>query len=357
MSLFYMKYLIVLSLLLVPLLLFAENKIKMVTYFPVPYVAYSKVNAQKQLDVGLISDCQMNLGCTTADGFPTDRYPLNVTTANLNKGKLELNNASAVKSTNVMLGSGAGEADMDFKTNLRLETLQNGYSLESDAMTVDELKLFVSHMRAGGEKFPSCAATGAEGAPQISWQKLKLKGTEEVYLMCGLGVQGACEPTNGGKETYVEACPSGQTGSVTYTWDYSLCKYKENSNCNACTWRYERWDDYPYDAVRSGTPQNAIYCPEGSNVETYLRWMRGGEMTRLEYVRLVCSPVVPKMGGAQVWIAQYENGPYRHCSQVDNPPVPTGENDLCIMESTFCNATNQSECPYRSVSLFKAVCK
>ena len=155
----------------------------MVTYFPVPYVAYSKINASKQLDIGLTSACEMNLGCSESGALGI--RPLQATEVNLNRGKLDLNTASAVKSTNVTLGSGSGEANIDFATNLRIGTLNNGYSLEAADMTVDELKLFASHMRTGGEKFPSCAATGASGAPQISWQKIKLKNAEEVYLMCG----------------------------------------------------------------------------------------------------------------------------------------------------------------------------
>ncbi len=182
---------IALSLLCVPLLAFSENKIKMVTYFPVPYVAYSKINASKQLDIGLTSACEMNLGCSESGALGI--RPLQATTVNLNRGKLDLNTAAAVKSTNITLGSGSGEANIDFSANLRIGTLNNGYSLEATDMTVDELKLFASHMRTGGEKFPSCAATGASGAPQVSWQKVKLKKAEEVYLVCGTPEEGEVE--------------------------------------------------------------------------------------------------------------------------------------------------------------------
>ena len=47
------------------------NKMTMVTYFPVKYVAYSQVDVTKQMDVGLTSACQMNLGCSADDGFET----------------------------------------------------------------------------------------------------------------------------------------------------------------------------------------------------------------------------------------------------------------------------------------------
>ena len=100
---------IALSVLCVPLLVFSENKIKMVTYFPVPYVAYSKINASKQLDIGLTSACEMNLGCSESGALGI--RPLQATTVNLNRGKLDLNTASAVKSTNVTLGSGSGEVN------------------------------------------------------------------------------------------------------------------------------------------------------------------------------------------------------------------------------------------------------
>ncbi|WP_428078489.1 hypothetical protein [Candidatus Avelusimicrobium alvi] len=220
---------IALSLLCVPLLAFSENKIKMVTYFPVPYVAYSKINASKQLDIGLTSACEMNLGCSESGALGI--RPLQATTVNLNRGKLDLNTASAVKSTNVALGSGSGEANIDFSANLRIGTLNNGYSLEAADMTEDELKLFASHMRTGGEKFPSCAATGASGAPQVSWQKVKLKKAEEVYLVCGSPQESVCNPPSG--EATSQSCPSGYTGTQTRTWNYST--YSWNAWQGTCT--------------------------------------------------------------------------------------------------------------------------
>ena len=191
----------------------------MVTYFPVPYVAYSKINASKQLDIGLTSACEMNLGCSESGALGI--RPLQATTVNLNRGKLDLNTASAVKSTNVALGSGSGEANIDFATNLRIGTLNNGYSLEATDMTVDELKLFASHMRAGGEKFPSCAATGASGSPQVSWQKVKLKKAEEVYLVCGTPTETNEDPCldESYKRMNKSQCCQGvsQTDNICYT--------------------------------------------------------------------------------------------------------------------------------------------
>ena len=238
------RIVIALSLFLVPLSISAENKIKMVTYFPVPYVAYSKINAQKELDVGLTSSCEMNLGCTESGALGL--RPLQASTVNLNRGRLDLNTAGAVKSTNVTLGSGSGAATLDFKTNVRIGTLNNGYSLESNDMTVDELKLFASHMRSGGEKFPSCAGTGASGAPQISWQKVKLKKAEEVYLVCGNPQETTCNPPSG--EPTTQNCPSGYTGTQTRTWNYSTCSWNAwQGTCTqnyCCSYREEHFDEH-----------------------------------------------------------------------------------------------------------------
>ena len=192
---------------------YAENKIKMVTYFPVPYVAYSKVNVTKQLDVGLTSACSMNLGCTESGNAG-----LNVTNTVLKKGKLELNTATAVSGSTASIGSGSGSGSMNFSSNLRVNTLNDGVSVEANNITVDTLKLFPNRITTD---FPSCASTGAPGAPNISWQKLKLKDKEEVYLMCGNAKEAEPEADcsdNSYKQSHKsECCPNvGSSDPVCY---------------------------------------------------------------------------------------------------------------------------------------------
>ena len=241
---------IALSLLCVPLLAFSENKIKMVTYFPVPYVAYSKINASKQLDIGLTSACEMNLGCSESGALGI--RPLQATTVNLNRGKLDLNTASAVKSTNVTLGSGSGEVNIDFATNLRIGTLNNGYSLEATDMNVSSLTLFRSHMSSdSAAKFPSCAATGASGAPQVSWQKVKLKKAEEVYLVCGTPKVSGCDASSKPSTPSPRTCNTCGTQSATVSCNESTgqwqtvwgsCSVSSSSQCGpACTWTRNAW--------------------------------------------------------------------------------------------------------------------
>ena len=117
---------------------YAENKIKMVTYFPVPYVAYSQVNVTNQMDIGLTSACTMNLGCTESGN--AGLRPLNVTNTFLKKGKLELNTGAAVTGSTVSIGSGSGNASMDFGSNLRVGTLNDGYSVEVKNKITIEVK-------------------------------------------------------------------------------------------------------------------------------------------------------------------------------------------------------------------------
>ncbi|WP_428055692.1 hypothetical protein [Candidatus Avelusimicrobium fimicolum] len=213
------KTLFLFTILLAPLSVFAANanKMTMVTYFPVKYVAYSQVDVMKQMDVGLTSACQMNLGCTSEEGFNTGKSLRVNNLLNIAGGKLDLNDAPAIEGNTARIGSGNGVSDFDFETNLRVGNYKQGYTMQTDNMYLSELNLF-------GYKFPACSGE------TMSWQKLKLKNKEEVYLVCGEAEQGACTPTNNGKTTYTASCPSGQSGQITYTWNSTSCKYDETSN-------------------------------------------------------------------------------------------------------------------------------
>ena len=206
------------------------NKMTMVTYFPVKYVAYSQVDVTKQMDVGLTSACQMNLGCTTDEGFNTGKSLRVNNLLKVSGGKLELNDAPAIVGSTAIMGSGNGTADFDFETNLRIANYKQGYTLQADNMYLSELNLF-------GYKFPACSGE------TMSWQKLKLKNKEEVYLVCGEAEQSSCEPPAG--EATSEPCGDGMTGTKTRTWNYEKCQWntwlmtgckfnKDTSGCEPC---------------------------------------------------------------------------------------------------------------------------
>ncbi|WP_428052846.1 hypothetical protein [Candidatus Avelusimicrobium stercoris] len=169
----------------------SANKMTMVTYFPVKYVAYSQVDVTKQMDIGLTSACQMNLGCTTDEGFNTGKSLRVNNLLKIAGGRLELNDAPAIVGTMAIMGSGNGTADFDFETNLRVANYKQGYTLQADNMYLSELNLF-------GYKFPACSGE------TMSWQKLKLKNKDEVYLVCG-----EAEKTT--PDTTPKSCPGGYT--------------------------------------------------------------------------------------------------------------------------------------------------
>ena len=83
-----MKKLLTICLTLAPCaLMAATNKIKMVSYFPVPYVAYSRVSAG-QMDVGLTSACSMKLGCSESQS-PLVTPKVNVQSGKMSEGSRE----------------------------------------------------------------------------------------------------------------------------------------------------------------------------------------------------------------------------------------------------------------------------
>ena len=192
------------------------NKMTMVTYFPVKYVAYSQVDVMKQMDVGLTSACQMNLGCSADEGFNTGKSLRVNNLLNIAGGKLELNDAPAIEGSTARIGSGNGVSDFDFKTSLRVGNYKQGYTMQTDNMYLSELNLF-------GYKFPACSGE------TMSWQKLKLKNKEEVYLVCGEAEQGTCEPP--ADEPTEKPCDYG-TGTQTRTWNYETCQWNDWNKLN-----------------------------------------------------------------------------------------------------------------------------
>ncbi len=204
-----MKRLFIFSLLLLSSAAYAKNKISMVTYFPVPYVAYSQVNTTDQMDIGLTSTCDMKLGCSEPSAT------LNATRVNLKGGKLNLDGGRGIKGYTLSLGSGNGDGKISFQ-NVRIQT-GNMESVNAQDMKVSALELF-------GKTFPSCKEKDSSG--QMKWASLKLKGasSNELYLACGdLGESTGCSNTPS-KLTESRTCPTG-TGTQTRTWNATTCSW------------------------------------------------------------------------------------------------------------------------------------
>ena len=156
-----------------------QNKVSMVTFFPVPYVAYSNVSVAKEMDIGLTNQaCSLTLGSAGAS-----TAPLEVVNTNVTSGALFLGGNGAVSTTGqVALGSANsswnGIARLNFDNNLAVETVTGATSLNTPELHVSTLNLF-------GRTFPACNVNGDH---TISWAELALgpnKNKKEVYLVCG----------------------------------------------------------------------------------------------------------------------------------------------------------------------------
>ncbi|MBO5012230.1 MAG: hypothetical protein J6C49_07315 [Elusimicrobiaceae bacterium] len=155
----------------------AKNKISMVTYFPVPYVAYSQVNTTDQMDIGLTNTCDMKLGCSEPSAT------LNANRVNITGGKLNLDGGLGIKGGTLSLGNGNGDGKISFQ-NVRIQ-MGTMESVNAQDIKATSLNLF-------GKVFPSCKAANSESGGQMQWTSLKLKGasSSELYLACGSPLSG-----------------------------------------------------------------------------------------------------------------------------------------------------------------------
>ena len=238
------------------------NKMTMVTYFPVKYVAYSQVDVMKQMDVGLTSACQMNLGCSADEGFNTGKsLRVNNLLIKIAGGKLELNDAPAIEGSSAHIGSGKGVSDFDFKTSLRVGNYKQGYTLQADNMYLNELNLF-------GYKFPKC-----EGET-MSWQKLKLKNKEEVYSVCGEAENAGCDISSKPATPSARACNSCGTQSATVEcntstnkWEINWgdCSVSSSSECRTYSWKRDKSMDCVFHPANSS---ENWFCPMASSSDS-----------------------------------------------------------------------------------------
>ncbi|MDD6153154.1 MAG: hypothetical protein PUC11_04310 [Elusimicrobia bacterium] len=273
-------YLFVL-LFLISLPVLAKNKISMVTYFPVPYVAYSQVNTTEQMDIGLTGTCDMKLGCSETSAT------LNANRVNLNGGKLNLDGGRGIKGYTLSLGGSGTDAGRISFQNVRIQT-GNIESVNAEDIKTANLNLF-------GKAFPSCQSANRESNGQMQWASLKLKGADskELYLACGdIKQADGCENT---PSVLTESLPCELgTGRRTRTWNSSTCNWNawDTSGCKGeyCL------TDFIIDSCRmepdptagvSYVYRNDIgsenYVEEITNSQAaYDTWKLSGYMTMLE---------------------------------------------------------------------------
>ena len=240
-----------------------KNTMKMVSYFPVPYVAYDTVSANNAMDIGILNQCAMdiNKGSTNLGGSACSLYLYgNATGADLNRGllnvaagKLDLNSNvtnARIVSKKVQIGK-----DMTTIGGWLDIGLPSGKAKDYDALYISSLKNTGSSFRVTSKEngakvnsfhmfneisndFPGCAGT-------VTWKELELaadvdtnKTYTDVYLVCdGTGVNpppdSVCtegETRNGsgsclgGCGIELERCKNGK-------WEAYNCVLKSGAEC------------------------------------------------------------------------------------------------------------------------------
>ncbi|MCQ2410960.1 MAG: hypothetical protein MJ053_05745 [Elusimicrobiaceae bacterium] len=188
-----------------------NNKVNAVTFFPAPYVAYSRIQVNKALEAGLVKNNRMNLGYLGFTG-----YALNVpNTGNgnvdnevylLGGTKFGFNGPVVLGKLTVKDGSSSNKNELFFSSTLRLADFCSGKNEDDSPCTASSsssgvnghpgysinsrvLKVLcpnnVCNLKLFGKPFPVCSNNGSQ---QISWQMAALGSNpaqQELYLACG----------------------------------------------------------------------------------------------------------------------------------------------------------------------------
>ncbi|GEM_PF-5717882 len=185
-----------------------------VTFFPTPYVAYSRVNGlgvESSLSVGTGTGyAKLNLGnpamTTSPITIPTGTTGQQSPIIKLQGGSLNLTekvNGTIVNPGKIVVGTGIVLGDVDMTilrlpaflsfANVRAERYNgappNTRAIPIDAKSVSAISVFTESLTLFGKLFPTCWSGNKLG--KISFEKLKLSGssTEQWYVVCSLAVR------------------------------------------------------------------------------------------------------------------------------------------------------------------------
>ena len=209
---------------------FAADNIKMVTYFPVPYLAYNELGVVGTCDLGLMGSCSLDAG-----RYLSVRPNAGLTQTGLNRGVISLKGRELdlqstaltpqVQSYVLRVGdrptSKTQEALLTFRHRLEVGTLQGGdlQSIEADNTAyMNSLTLF-------GSTFPTCTKDNH----QISWQRLAFDKRESTFLVCGQG-ESSCKDSYGEWSTTLngitpmDTCDGDSTAAFTCSGTAKTCR-------------------------------------------------------------------------------------------------------------------------------------
>ncbi len=190
----------------------AKNTMKMVTYFPVPYVGYDtvwsyRIDERGSLDIGVLDKCEMTaykgtstqlsgnaINITSVGGSGVGALDSRKGLVNVTKGRLNLNSsvyAARIQSEKVEVGN---TADGTYSSLLQIEVPAYGGTPTTTVLYINQLPtrngslnieggtqktydLEVGGFQMFGWTFPSCSGT-------VRWKSLEIGGgvgTNETY--------------------------------------------------------------------------------------------------------------------------------------------------------------------------------
>ncbi len=245
-----------------------QDPVRMVTFFPAPYVAYSTLDVTNSLDIGAGNAGRLVIGSADMPAGPANPI-LEFTTSQqvqtrgsivLENGTLQFPQVLSINSTGVPNGTqpsmtlgdpadptGSSAAVMAFRSSLAINHVYGLTSFYADNLKVQTLKLF-------GKNFPSCKDKNGTG--KMAWETLSLGPDEPSYLFLTCAMN-ECQPG----QTYTVSIPCHEYdsdlcgGYVTKTGTCSsdgTFSENETVDTSGCTQRPQQGHE---------TLSPAIYCP------------------------------------------------------------------------------------------------
>lgn len=260
------KIVVLLALCLASTASFSQNTMRMVTYFPVPYVAYNDIEVTQFCEVGLLNQCNMALGPgdTTQNPYTLNVYKntengvagnklntgvLNVTSGTLNLNSEGVNNKITGNTLEAGAGSVQSNSEIGFEHQLNVSGTNNVPSRSVSSQTnaqIKEIKMFPDRV---ANNLPGCA----EG---VTWQRIQVGASntgalDEVFLVCGSPViNQVCKSA---KPTTERTCSTG------------CGKQTRKVSCNVNT---GQWEAGAWVGACSAPPKTFRNCVEGCGTQS-----------------------------------------------------------------------------------------
>ena len=203
----------------------AENNIKMVTYFPVPYAAYGDLAVNGSCDVGLVGSCNLDVGQgLVVRKESADGRALNTGSVIVRGGGMDLNSSksgSYVEGRKLEVGSGLSSGVVEFAHDLAVKNISGSRMQSAQAQN----EAYMNKLKIFGHEFPVCDGNNHE----INWRNLTVRGNSGVFLVCGAGEEvNQCTNRSYKLSHKSECCPSSSFSDTDcYTWEESVCRWSE----------------------------------------------------------------------------------------------------------------------------------